>query len=270
MVTKTTDYALKERDILRLLLRHPQYFLHKSARLEWNIGKAGYALLTGISFLLGMAFGQFLGNLPVGVLLGVFFAYMIPMELLERVEKKRTHEVREILIDAIRGIQTAYAVNHQLLYAIEVTLPTMQNPAKEAFQKVLAIERTGKPLSVEAIRDHFPIKELEFFIRSCDLIHETGGKNAMVLFERSIRILETVHELESELDVEINARRTETRYLFILLLIELIFFQLVGIFSFNMPLLEESKWIVFAMMLLNIFAWFYGKQLVKKKRDNFA
>ena len=257
---------------MKLLLRYPNYFLKKSVSRGWNIGKLGYMLLTGISFLFGIAFGQFLGNLPVGVLLGLFFAYMIPMELLERVEKRRTREVREILIDAIRGIQTAYAVNHQLLYAIEVTLPTMKSPAKEAFQKVLAIERTGKPLSVslQALKDFFPIKELEFFVRSCDLIHETGGKNSMVLFDRSIKALETVHELEEDLDAEVNQRRTESRYLFFLLLVELAFFQIVGVLSFNMPLLEESKWFIFGMLFLNIFAWFYGKHLIKKKRERFT
>lgn len=92
----------------------------------------------------------------------------------------------------------------------------------------------------------------------------------MVLFERSIKVLETVHELESELDAEINARRTESRYLFFLLLVELIFFHLVGTLSFNMPLLEESKWLVFGMLFFNMFAWFYGKQLVKKKRERFS
>lgn len=226
--------------------------------------------LTFGSFAVGGLFGWMIAGTLTALLLGCFMAYVIPVEWLEKIEKRNLAHQQDVLVDAIHSIQNAYTATGSLVAAIETSLTMMRQPAADAFQKVLASVRSGESLSeaMTALKQVFPIRELDFFIRCSDVIEQTGGRHALVLLERSVRLIEDAKRREEEFDTEMAVRYTESRHLFALFLFEAAVFRLFDLLNPDVQIGGPLLDVLIALLLaINIGAWFmFRSQVFQAKR----
>lgn len=252
------------------IISYPRRFVEKARRNHWSIGMSGFVGLTIGSFVVGGLFGWMIAGMVTGALLGCFMAYMVPLEWLERIEKRNTEHQRVVLVDAIRSIQNAYTATGSLVAAMETSLPMMRQPAADAFQQVLVAARTGKSLSeaMAPLKKEFLLRELDFFIRSSDVIEKAGGRHALVLMERSVQLIEDAKSREEAFDAEMAVRYTESRHLFGLFLFEAAAFRLFEAMNPDIQIGGPFLDVLIALLLAtNICAWFvFKRQVIQAKR----
>lgn len=254
---------------MKQLFDYPSRFVQKANANHWNISMFGFVTITVSAFLIGGLFGWMISGVLTGVVLGFFMAYMVPFEWLERVSQKSLAHKQDVLINAVRSVQNAYTATGNLVSAIEMSLPMMEEPATSAFRKVLALERTGVNLSeaMEHLRQVFPFRELDFLIHCADTMKKSGGQQTGMVLERFIRLLEDARSREEQFKAEIAARNTESRHLFVLFLMEVAVFKLFDLMNPDLPIGGPMMDVIIAIMLMiNIVAWLVYKQMVQRSK----
>jgi len=211
----------------------PWHFLEEAHALKLPMSRWGYGALLGTSGLFGFSLGALLGNAALGAGMALFFAYAIPGEWLEWMRQRRQKKMRSLWIEAVRMLRTSYLVCGSLRQAMVMSLPHLPEEVRPYFQHMIDRDQGMTSSHPMMEQDRVLLPELTYVLELAQLLDRVGGPDGEILLEDAIDRLEEAGRRVEEFEQEVAARRTETRHLFALFLVELLFLRLVGSVYFS-------------------------------------
>lgn len=196
----------------------------------WSLSRPLYLSLLAAIAVGGWSLGWLFHNLWFGLEIAVFLAYAVPGELLEAVRQRNRKNLRRVWIETIRLLHTSYLVCGEWRQAIQLSLSQMPEQTQTFFREALRREQLGIPLheTIRECKKQFPIAEMNLFWEVITLLENVGGPLGETLLEDVILWMEEAHTRAEDMEKEVSARLTESRHLFLLFLVELLCFRIVG------------------------------------------
>lgn len=140
---------------------------------ETFIAVASLALVFSISVALAFR-NPFLFFITLGTLWFVFRLYIFEKE------RKQRDTIKNQLGAALQNLGAAYRTQKNWLRALETTVPMLQSPLKEEFERVLSEHQTGMPISeaFEGMQERLNIIEMQLFITMVEISERAGSEAA--------------------------------------------------------------------------------------------
>jgi len=243
----------------------PWRFLQEVHALKLPMSRWGYGALFGTSGLFGFSLGTLLGNAALGAGMALFFAYAIPGEWLEWMHQRRQKKMRSLWIEAVRNLRTSYLVCGSLRQAMVMSLPHFPDEVRPYFQHMIDQEQAGLPFHPVMEQDRFLLPELTYVLELAQLLDRVGGPDGEMLLEDAIDRLEEAGRRVEEFEQEVAARRTETRHLFALFLVELLFLRLVGSVYFSGLFHSATgQGLIFLCFAINAGCFIWVRQRIRR------
>ncbi|MFC4767161.1 type II secretion system F family protein [Effusibacillus consociatus] len=245
----------------------PWRYLPEARALGWPLRGWMYGVLLSASFGLGISFGLLLDIYGLGIGMGAFFAYAIPGELLLWVRQRHLKRMRQLMGEAVRTLHTSYLACGQWGQAVKMSLPYVPSEIQPLFQRIFRQQQVGVPLD-QAMTDmpnQVLLSETGFFLEVARLLEQVGGPLGGALLEDVISLLEEANTKAGELAGEVAARQMETRHLFVLFLVELVFFRLISVVYFD-DLFHSvpGQLLISALFFLNTGCLIWVRQQIQK------
>jgi tight adherence protein B len=151
---------------------------------------------------LGIAGGIFFpeGRRWVGVLVGVFFGYLLPRMYVGRLIAVRKQKFNDQLVDAIMIMSSSFRGGLSLVQAFESVVDEMPEPTKGEFGVVLGENKMGVSLdeSLHRLHKRMPSPAMQQMVTAILLARETGG-NLPNIFTRIVNSTRERKKVEKNL-----------------------------------------------------------------------
>lgn len=140
------------------------------------------------------------GRKLIGLIIGVFFGYLIPRLYVGRLIVVRKQKFNDQLMDAIMIMSSSFRGGLSLVQAFESVSEEMPEPAKGEFGVVLGENKMGVSLdeSLNRLYLRMPSPAMEQMVTAILLARETGG-NLPVIFSRIVNSTRERRKIEKNL-----------------------------------------------------------------------
>lgn len=164
--------------------------------------KKMYRLVLIGPFVMGIA-GFFLfpeGKNLIGLIVGVFFGYLLPRMYVGHLIKLRNQKFNDQLMDAIMIMSSSFRGGLSLVQAFESVSEEMPEPVKGEFGVVLGENKMGVSLdeSLNRLYMRMPSPGLQQMVTAILLARETGG-NLPIIFTRIVNSTRERKKIEKNL-----------------------------------------------------------------------
>ncbi len=136
----------------------------------------------------------------IGLIVGVFFGYLLPRMYVGRLITVRKQKFNDQLMDAIMIMSSSFRGGLSLVQAFESVADEMPEPAKGEFGVVLGENKMGVSLdeSLNRLYMRMPSPAMQQMVTAILLARETGG-NLPVIFSRIVNSTRERKKIEKNL-----------------------------------------------------------------------
>ncbi|MFC0213836.1 type II secretion system F family protein [Paenibacillus chartarius] len=207
----------------------PWRYVSAARACGWELPHFLYISMLAAAIAGGLSLGSLFHHPWLGLGMAVFAAYAAPGELLEAVRRRNRKKLRNTWIETIRLLHNSYLVCGEWRKAIQLSLSHMPDETRGLFREWFRCEHLGMSLPdmIWEGKKRMPIAELNLFWEAIQLLENVGGPLGETLLEESVAWIEEASARAEDMDREISARLTESRHLFVLFLVELLFLRIV-------------------------------------------
>jgi tight adherence protein B len=140
------------------------------------------------------------GRKFIGLIVGVFFGYLLPRMYIGRLIAVRKRKFNDQLIDAIMIMSSSFRGGLSLIQAFESVADEMPEPAKGEFGVVLGENKMGVSLdeSLNRLYLRMPSPAMQQLVTAILLARETGG-NLPIIFSRIVSSTRERKKIEKNL-----------------------------------------------------------------------
>ena len=141
------------------------------------------------------------GKQLIGLILGVFFGYMLPRMHVGRLIAERKKKFDDQLTDAIMIMSSSFRGGLSLVQAFESVADEMPEPARSEFGVVLGENKMGVSLdeSLNRLYTRMPSPAMQQMVTAILLARETGG-NLPTIFSRIVSTTRERKKIEKNLE----------------------------------------------------------------------
>lgn len=219
----------KKRNIIggvkRLSISPVNRYVRMARDVGWQVKPHEVIGLVIVGMAIGVGFGMVMGNeiLAVG---GLSLGYIFPMYVLATLAEKRKSVLSMQLESAMSIVSTAFSVYGNVMDTLKASIPLMESPIKDEFQRVVQEVESGTSLEEALMRMERRVgrKELVMFNRILVIAENAGGKVGDVL-QKCARLVAENRLLKSDLEAEITQVRQDTRIMFGVTIVTVLFFR---------------------------------------------
>jgi len=140
------------------------------------------------------------GSQWIGLIIGVFFGYLLPRMYVGRLIEMRKQKFNDQLMDAIMIMSSSFRGGLSLVQAFESVADEMPEPVKGEFSVVLGENKMGVSLdeSLNRLYLRMPSPAMQQMVTAILLARETGG-NLPVIFTRIVNSTRERKKIEKNL-----------------------------------------------------------------------
>lgn len=227
-------------------------YIQEAYDAGWNVQPYEVIGIAIFGMIVGAGFGLFIGNEILAVA-GLSLGYLLPRYILSVMVERRRNAISMQLESAMNTIASSFDVHGNVLEAFRASIPVMESPIKDEFQRVVQEVESGVPLE-KALLDmekRVGRKELVMFNRVAVVAENAGGRAGDIL-QKCARVVAENRLLKSDLETEVTQVKQDTRIMFSLTLVSLIFFRITNSELFDFYQKIEGKIVMLILLGLAV------------------
>lgn len=240
-------------------------YVQKAIDVGWNVRPHEVVGLAVLGMSIGVGFGLFMGNeiLAIG---GLSLGFLLPQYVLASMTEKRRGVISMQLESAMSTISSAFDVHGNVIDTLQASVPLIESPVKDEFQRVIQEVESGVPLedALLAMEKRIGKKEIVMFNRVTVIAENAGGKAGNVL-QKCARIVAENRLLKSELEAEMTQAKQDTKIMFILTLVSLVFFRVTNSELFDFYKKSQGKILMLVLLGLGMFIVYLAGKAARPK-----
>ena len=248
--TQTKKESIKKRNVNISFLND---YMQKANDVGWNVNPHEVVGIAILGMVFGVGFGMFMGN-EILAYSGLLMGYFLPKYLLFVITEKRKQSISLQLESAMTSIASAFDVYGNVLDAIKASVPLMEFPISNEFQRVTQEVERGVSLTdaLNAMEKRIGKKELIMFNRVAVIAENAGGKAGQIL-QKCARVVAENRLLKADLETEITQVKQETKIMFLLTIVFLVFFKVSNSEIFTFYKTTPGKILMMVFLVLGVF-----------------
>ena len=270
------EYLLKEKSREKKVIKKVrgvgnspiERYIRKAKDVGWDVRPYEVVGISIVGLVMGVGFGMFMGNeiLAVG---GLSLGYLFPQYILNTMAEKKKAAISMQLESAMNTISSSFDVHGNVLDTLKASIPLMDLPVKDEFQRVVQEVESGVSLedALAGMEKRVGKKELVMFNRVTVIAENAGGKAGNVL-QKCAKLVAENRLLKSDLEAEMAQVKQDTRIMFVLTIVFLVFFRITNSELFAFYKKSHGKVLMLVLLGLGMFIVYIAGKAARPKELN--